>query len=115
MAEQKKMTPTHTPKENEDFDESAYQYIEEEEEEEDYELCKNCDSTYTGKKEPFCIMGHKNCDKGLPHITTLYEEQEEVPGETKVIDQYPVGSLAKANWEGRGGGICLRKVINWEE
>ena len=45
-------------------------------EEEDDELCKNCDSTYTGKKEPFCIMGHKNCDKGLPHITTLHDEDD---------------------------------------
>ena len=44
---------------------------------EDEELCKNCDATYTGRKEPFCIMGHKNCEKGLPHITTLCDEDEE--------------------------------------
>jgi len=42
---------------------------EEESDEEVEQLCKNCDPTYTGKKSPYCIMGHKNCGKGLPHIT----------------------------------------------
>ena len=46
-------------------------------EEDEEELCKNCDATYTGRKEPFCIMGHKNCEKGLPHITTLCDEDED--------------------------------------
>ena len=44
-----------------------------ESEEEEEEVCKNCDETYTGCKEPYCIMGQKNCGKGLPHITVLYE------------------------------------------
>ena len=46
-----------------------------ENEEEEEELCKNCDDTYQGKKEPYCIMGHQNCGKGLPHISSLYEEE----------------------------------------
>ena len=35
------------------------------------ELFKNCGETYTGLKEPYCIMGHQNCGKGLPHITSV--------------------------------------------
>jgi len=58
----------------------------EEEEEEDEELCKNCDATYTGRKEPFCIMGHKNCEKGLPHITSLCDEDEDEEDEEECTD-----------------------------
>ena len=88
----------------------------EEEEEEDEELCKNCDSTYEGKKEPFCIMGHKNCGKGLPHITTLYEEEEEEDFAEEILKRQLMKKRLEEeedkNWEGRGGGICMRKVIN---
>ena len=49
-------------------------YDDEEEEEEKEELCKNCDETYPGRKEPYCIMVHKNCGKGLKHL--YYEEEE---------------------------------------
>mgnify|MGYP003669297851 FL=1 len=53
---------------------------EEEEEEqgkEDYIDCRNCDESYQGKKEPYCIMTGRNCGKGFPHITSLYEEERE--------------------------------------
>jgi len=36
---------------------------------EELALCKNCDPTYTGKKDPCCITMGRNCGKGLPHIT----------------------------------------------
>lgn len=50
----------------------VYSSDEEEEEEEEEQLCRNCDSTYMGRKDPFCIMGHKNCGNGLPHITEVF-------------------------------------------
>ena len=78
---------------------------EEEEEEEVEELCKNCDDTYMGHRESFCIMGSKNCGKGLPHITELYEEEEEdeeedeCPSYEEVTPTYTVVAVYEAKEE----------------
>jgi len=65
-------------------DEDEEEEEEDEEEEEEEALCKNCDPNYEGRKELYCIMCHKNCGRGLPHITenkeflkSLQEEEEE--------------------------------------
>ena len=55
------------------MDNWEYDDDEEEDESEDEEVCKNCDETYMGRKEPYCIMGDGNCGKGLRHISVLYE------------------------------------------
>ena len=58
----------------EEEDESEDESEDEEEEDEAVsEVCKNCDETYMGRKEPYCIMSGRNCGKGLRHISVLYE------------------------------------------
>ena len=58
-----------------DIDKDEYYKYDEDSDEEDTdeEVCKNCDETYMGRKEPYCIMGDGNCGKGLRHISVLYE------------------------------------------
>jgi len=51
------------------FVQSCLMADDEDEECEELALCKNCDPTYTGKKDPCCITMGRNCGKGLPHIT----------------------------------------------
>jgi len=62
-------------------------YDDEEEEEETEELCKNCDETYMGRKEPYCIMVHKNCGKGLKHLYYEEEENEKEECETSCLTE----------------------------